>query len=105
MLPKEILPIGAKLFLGDHDPRDPLASPYYADLHGLPPIILQASEQELWLDDSRRVAERAKQAGIDVEINTWPIVPHIWRILHPWIPEGRESLTLVNDFLRKRLGA
>jgi acetyl esterase/lipase len=105
MFSKTVLPSGTKLFLGDHDPRDPLASPYYADLKGLPPMIFHASGDEILLDDSVRVAEHAKQAGIDVQIKVWPVVPHVWQMLHPFIPEGRASLAIMHDFLRNHLQA
>lgn len=105
MFSKDILPIASAIYLGEHDPRDPLASPYYADLKGLPPMIFHASGDEILLDDSIRVAEHAKQAGVEVEIKTWPVVPHIWQIMHRWIPEGRESLHLVQAFLLRHLKA
>ena len=101
MFAHEMLPSGAELFLGTHDPRDPLASPYYADLKGLPPMLFHAGDDEILRDDSIRTAERAKQAGIEVEIKTWPDVPHIWQMWHRWIPEGRESLALTQTFLVK----
>jgi epsilon-lactone hydrolase len=104
MFSKDVLPAGAHHFLGNHDPRDPLASPYYADLKGLPPMIFQASGDEILLDDSIRVAEHAKQAGIDVQVKVWPVVPHVWQMLHPFIPEGRESLRIANEFLRRHIG-
>jgi len=105
MFAKSILPAAVELYLGAHDPRDPLVSPFYADLKGLPPMIFQASEDEILRDDSIRVAEHAKQAGIEVQIDTWPVVPHIWQILHAIVPEGRESLKLVTTFLRRHLTA
>jgi len=105
MFSKDLLRVGAKIFLGEHDPRDPLVSPLFADLHGLPPMLLHASEQEILLDDSLRTAERAKQSGIEVQLKTWPVVPHIWQIMHRWIPEGRESLALVRTFLRRHVPA
>jgi acetyl esterase/lipase len=103
MFSKDILPVGAHLYLGTHDPRDPLASPYYADLKNLPPMVFQVGEDEILLDDSVRVAEHARQAGIEVEIKTWPVVPHVWQMVHRLLPEARESLRLVDTFLRKHL--
>jgi acetyl esterase/lipase len=101
MFSKDILPVGAHLYLGQHDPRDPLASPYYADLTGLPPMIFQVGDDEILRDDSIRVAAHAKQAGVEVQIKSWPVVPHVWQMLHPLLPEARESLQLVNEFLRQ----
>ncbi|HYM33886.1 MAG TPA: alpha/beta hydrolase, partial [Steroidobacteraceae bacterium] len=100
MFSKEILPFGAEYYLGAHDRRDPLASPAFAELKGLPPMIFHASSDEILCDDSVRAAERAKQAGVEVQIQTWPVVPHVWQMLHRWIPEGRDSLSLVNQFLQ-----
>jgi monoterpene epsilon-lactone hydrolase len=103
MFTHDMLPTGAQLYLGEHDRRDPLASPLYADLTGLPPMIIHASEQEILRDDSVHLAERARQAGVSVEIKLWPTVPHVWQMAHQLIPEGRESLRLVNEFLDRQV--
>jgi acetyl esterase/lipase len=103
MFSKDILPIGAQLYLGTHDPKDPLVSPYYAELKGLPPMVLQVGEDEILLDDSVRVAEHARQAEVEVEIKIWPVVPHVWQMVHALLPEARESLRLVNTFLTGHL--
>jgi len=103
MFSKDILSAGAELYLGKHNPRDPLASPYYADVTDLPPMIFHVGDDEILRDDSIRMAKHVKQAGIEVEIKTWPVVPHVWQIMHQWIPEGRESLCLVNNFLRRQI--
>lgn len=66
----------AKLYLGETDPRDPIASPLYADLRGLPPLLIHVGADEVLLDDSTRLAERAQAAGIPVELKIWPVVPH-----------------------------
>ena len=93
MFAKNILPIGAKLYLGDHDPRDPLASPVFADYSGMPPMLLHVGEPEILRDDSIRVADRARAAGVETVLKVWPVVPHVWQLLHPFVPEGRASLT------------
>jgi acetyl esterase/lipase len=105
MFSKEIMPVGRELFLGDHDPSDPIASPYFADLRGLPPMSFHVGGDEILRDDSIRVADHARLAGIEVELRTWPIVPHVWQMLHPWIPEGRESLTSAHEFLLRHRAA
>jgi epsilon-lactone hydrolase len=96
-------PIVVDLYLGGADPQNPLASPVYADFAGLPPLLFHVGEDEVLLDDSVRAAERAKRAGIEVDIRIWPVVPHVWQMAHPFIPEGRESLRLANDFLVRHL--
>ena len=74
------------------DPRDPLASPLYADLSGLPPLLLHVGRDEVLRDDTIRLAERAKDAGVDVTLRVWPVVPHAWQLMEAVVPEGRESV-------------
>ncbi len=90
-------------YIGDADPRDPLASPLWADLTGLPPLLIHVGACETLLDDSTRLAERARAAGVSVELKIWPKVPHVWQIFHRFIPEGRESLREAAAFLRAAL--
>jgi len=72
----------ARLYLGTHDPHDPLASPVYADLAGLPPVRIHVGEDEVLLDDSIRYGESLEAAGGTVEVHTWegmaclPLQPH-----------------------------
>jgi acetyl esterase/lipase len=80
-----------------------LASPLYAELHGLPPFLIHVGEDETLLDDSRRLAARARQAGVPVELKVWPAVPHVWQLLHRWIPEGRTSLAEAAAFFAKHV--
>ncbi len=67
-------------YLAGADPRNPLASPLYAELGGLPPMLIHAGTYEMLLDDSRRLAERARAAGTEVTVRTWPVVPHVWQL-------------------------
>jgi epsilon-lactone hydrolase len=92
----------AKFYVGDRDRRMPLASPLYADLHGLPPLVIHAGEDETLLDDARRFAERAKQARVEVEIKVWPAVPHVFQLFQRLIPEARQSVREMGDFLAER---
>src|SRR5258707_15864002 len=62
----------AKNYLGEHgDPRDPLASPLYADLAGLPPLLIQVGDRETVLDDSIAFADKARAAGVEAELEIW----------------------------------
>jgi len=90
----------ARYYLGDTDPRNPLASPLYADLTGLPPLLIHVGADEVLRDDSTRLAERARAAGVTVELKIWPVVPHAWQLAAHMIPEGRASLREAGDFLR-----
>lgn len=93
----------ARYYLGDTDPRNPLASPLYADLNGLPPLLIHVGADEVLLDDSTRFAERARAAGVSVELKIWPVVPHAWQLAPHLIPEARQSLRESAEFLRARI--
>ena len=90
----------ARYYLGKTDPRHPLASPLYADLCGLPPLLIHVGADEVLLDDSTRLADRARAAGVPVEIKVWPVVPHAWQLAAHLVPEGRQSLRESAAFLR-----
>ena len=90
----------ARFYLGDTDPRNPLASPLYADLAGLPPLLIHVGADEVLRDDSTRLAERARAAGVSVDLKIWPVVPHAWQLAPHLIPEARQSLRESAAFLR-----
>jgi epsilon-lactone hydrolase len=92
----------ARYYLGETDPRNPLASPLYADLAGLPPLLIHVGANEVLRDDSTRLAERARAAGVSVELKLWPVVPHAWQLAPHLVPEARQSLHEAADFLRAR---
>jgi acetyl esterase/lipase len=89
---------GAAFYLGDAPATTPLASPLYADLTGLPRLLIHVGDREILRDDSTRLADRARHAGINVELRVWPVVPHVWQ-LAAFIPEARESLSRAAAFL------
>ena len=94
----------AQFYVGEGDRRAPLASPLYADLQSLPPLLIHVGADETLLDDSRRLAERAQRAGVKVEMKIWPAVPHVWQLFRRWIPEGRASLREAGMFLAREAG-
>ncbi len=87
--------------LGDVDLKTPLASPLYAELSGLPPLLMQVGDFEIYLDDTRRFAEKAKAAGVDVTCEVEPGAPHVYQIFDPELPETKAALLRVSAFLRK----
>src|ERR1700722_2389417 len=93
----------ARHYLGDTPATNPLVSPVYADLTGLPPLLIQASDCEVLLDDSRRVAENARRSGVEVTMCVWPGLPHVWQAFAPILPEGRAALRDAGVFIRARL--
>ena len=81
------------------NPRDPVISPVYGDLSNLPPVLVQASEAEMLLDDSRRYVNRAQAAGSPVRLQTWSHVVHAWQIFNPELTEARDALEEIRKFL------
>jgi acetyl esterase/lipase len=81
-------------------PCDPVVSPVFGDLSGLPPLLVQASAMEMLLDDSRRYVAKAQAAGSPVSLQTWPHMVHVWQIFHLELPEGRQALEAAGAFLR-----
>lgn len=95
----------ARYYLGTADPRNALASPLYADLSGLPSLLIHVGADETLRDDSTRVAEKARATGVPVELKIWPVVPHAWQLAHRILPEARQSLQEASDFLLKHAAA
>lgn len=93
----------ADAYLAGADPRTPLASPLFADLRHLPPLLIHVGTAETLLDDSRRFAERARAAGVDATLEVWDDMIHVWHAFG-FLPEARDANARVGAFLRQRLG-
>jgi len=91
----------AKAYLGGKDPRTPLAAPLYADLSGLPPLLIQVGTAETLLDDASRLAERAKKAGVKVTYEPWENMIHVWHLFAPMLDEGKQAIDRVGEFIRQ----
>ena len=94
----------AKAYLGDVDARTPLASPVYADLKGLPPLLIQVGSAETLLDDATRLAEKAKSVGVDVVLEPWEEMIHVWHAFAAMLPEGQQAIERIGEFVRKYTG-
>ncbi|TMB69193.1 MAG: alpha/beta hydrolase [Chloroflexi bacterium] len=92
-------------YVGDSDPSAPLVSPIYAGLSGLPPLLIQVGENEVLLNDSTRLAERAEAAGVDVTLEVWPEMIHVWHFFAAMLPEGQKAIDRIGEWVRQRLGA
>ena len=95
----------AQFYLGDTPATNSLASPVYANLTGLPPLLIQVSESEVLLDDSRRVYENARRAGVAATLEIWPGLPHGWQMFAPLLPEARAALRDASAFIRARFAS
>ena len=86
------LRFAAGLYAGRHDRTDPLLSPLFGDLSGLPPLLLHASDSELLRDDTLRLAALARTAGTPVRLRLWHGLPHAWPNFAGLMPEGDACL-------------
>lgn len=89
----------ARLYAGEADLRTPLASPLYADLAGLPPMLIQVGSEEVLLSDSTLIAEKARSAGVDVTLENWKGMQHVWQYTASMIPEARQAVTRIGEFI------
>ena len=104
MVGKETLLISARTYLGGSNPRAPLAAPVYADLRGLPPVLIQVGDAEVLLDDSTWLAGVAREAGVQVQMDVWDDMIHVWHLFAPILPEGQQAIAQAGDFIRKHTG-
>ncbi len=86
------------------DPKAPQASPVFADLTGLPPLLLQAGGDETLLDDSVRFGEAAEAAGVDVTVECWEAMMHVWHAYAPRFPEAEAAFAAIAAWIHVRLG-
>ncbi len=91
----------ANMYLQSADPTNPLASPLFADLTGLPPLYIYVSDTEMLLDDSVRIAERARQYGVEVKLVIEKSQPHVWPIFVKLIPEATATLKDIAQHIRQ----
>ena len=103
MVARPGITVMAQQYLGAADPRTPLASPLYADLRGLPPLLIQVGSEEVLLDDATRLAERAQAAGVDASVEVWEPMIHVWHWFLPWLDEAQAAVDKIAVFLRARL--
>jgi acetyl esterase/lipase len=104
MVQREGLSFMAEVYLGGCNPRAPLAAPLYADLQGLPPTLIQVGSAETLLDDSTRLADRTRAAGVDVRLDVWEDMIHVWQLFAPMLPEGWEALAQAGEFIERHTG-
>jgi monoterpene epsilon-lactone hydrolase len=90
------------LYLGTNDPNDPIVSPINGDLTGLPPMYIQVSDSEMLLDDSLRLARRGHTFGVEVKVDLWHKVPHVFQAF-ALLPESNEALERGGRFIRDKI--
>jgi acetyl esterase/lipase len=92
------------MFLAGGDPRDPLASPLHGDYTGVCPLYIQVGADEMLLDDARRVAAKARADGVDVHLDEFPEMQHVFQMAAGNVPEADDAVARIGAYLRPRLG-
>lgn len=91
----------ASAYLGSHSREDPLASPLFGNFSQLPPLLMHVGETECLLDDARQVHHKMLAAGRSSQLRIFKEVPHAWQFGTPIVPEARESLDEIAQFIRE----
>ena len=99
MISKDYVLELAGWYLGGTAPRTPLAAPLYADLKGLPPLLIQVGSAETLLDDSIRIAARAGAADVRVTLEVWPHMIHAWPLFYQQLTDGRRAIAAAGSFI------
>ena len=92
------------MFLAGGDPRDPFAAPVHGDYRGICPLYIQVGGDEILLDDARRVETRARADGVDVQLDEFPEMQHVFQLAAGNMPEADEAVARIGAYLRPRLG-
>ncbi len=93
--------IWAENYIGDNDPSNPLISPLYADLKGLPPLLIHIGTDDMLLDDSKRIAKKAEDAGVDVELKIYDNLWHVFHLSVKAMPEAKTAVAEIGAFIAK----
>ena len=100
MVQRQGLVAMAGTYLNGADPRSPLAAPLYADLTGLPPLLIQVGTRETLYDDATRLAKLAREVGVETTFEPWDEMIHVWHVFAPILDEGQEAIQRMADFIR-----
>ncbi len=102
LLPAKAVEFYTRSYLGGSDPRQPLISPVYGDLRGLPPLLVHVGEDELLRDDAERLVSLAQAAGVDARLEIYPRMWHVWQ-LNLALPQAAQSLEEMVVFFKDQL--
>lgn len=93
----------ADLYVCENDPKNPYISPLYAELQDLPPLLIHVGTAEIIEDDSVRFAEKAKKAGVEVTLDVFSDMIHVFQAFASWAPEGQEAIEKIGKYIQDKL--
>jgi acetyl esterase/lipase len=89
------------MYLAGHPPDDPILDPLAADLSGLPRMLIQAATGDAWLADAKAVASRARDHGVDVRLELYPVDAHAFHLFWSFLPEAADAIEAAGSFIRQ----
>ena len=104
ILNKDVLHEWALCYTDESNLTNPLVSPIHGDFHGFPPLLIQVGSEEILLDDSILLAEKARSAGVDVTLKIWDGMWHVWQALGDLIPENKKTFEEIGQFVQRQFG-
>jgi acetyl esterase/lipase len=99
---ESVIPL-CRAYVGNMPPDDPCLSPLFANLAGLPPLLIQVGSHEILYDDSVRFAEKAREAGVDVRLEVGNQLWHVWHAAVPYVPESANAIRRIGQFIREHI--
>jgi acetyl esterase/lipase len=102
LLPPKAMKVYTEAYVGQNDARDPLISPIYGDLRGFPPLLIHVGDDEILREDAERITEAAKAAGVDVRLEIYPRMWHVWQLFLA-LPSAKQSLDDIAQFFSSQL--
>jgi monoterpene epsilon-lactone hydrolase len=104
VIERQVAEEARSMYVARTNPCEPLCSPLFADLHGLPPLLIQVGSDEVFLSDSTCFAEHARAAGVDVTLEVWRGMQHVWQYSAPFVPEARQAINRIGEFIKAASG-
>lgn len=103
IIPVNLIDQAVDAYLNGVDSKTPTVSPIFADLSGLPPLLIQIGTNDVLLDDARRLTARAEADGIDVTLEIWEQMIHVWHFFSPFMPEAQKAIEKIGHYLKRQI--
>lgn len=94
--------LSVESYVGEDDPKNPYISPLYGDLSGLPPLLIQVATADRIMDDGIRIAKKAEKAGVEVSLQVWDDMIHVFQAFAVWAPESQEAIEAIGEYMSKK---
>lgn len=101
ILSPQFLQRSARMYTNGHKLENPFISPLYASFHDLPPLLIQVGTEEILLDDAARLAEKAKADGVEVTLDVWDDMFHVWHMGVSLLPEAKAAVSQIGAFIQQ----